>query len=223
MRFYLFFLRLFVMALLLAFGYFLVVKEMTEGLDFINFLYLSNSLNYSILLLILIEVRGGYAIRRHHFLALPISDSKLLKIRMSNMLRNPWWFIPLTTPLVLILDTNQSFDLTISRIVLVYLSIAFTVSSTFWIWDYLKLHGWEKHLIGLFVLPMLMLAWIPKLGDEIWLLTNPYGGWLLSLQFLFQEYVDYQPAAIVPALGLLSLWLHLMLRWSKEWYYLANE
>ena len=222
MRYYIYFFRVLVTTMFLGVIYLIIYENPSDGLNSGVFIRVSCFLNLFVLGLVLADIRIKEAISRGHFLALPVSDARLFGMRLFNILRNPWWFIPLTTPMALILNPNSPIDLNISRVILVYLSFVFTVSATYWIWDYLKLQGWENHLFNLYALPLMLTIFIPKYVDRIWLLTNPFGGWLLSPQFLFQEYGVYPLVAIVPAVGLLSLCFFLMLRWSRAWYYLAN-
>ena len=223
MKYYVYFFRVIMITMSLGISYFVIYENPTDGLNFGDFLRVSSFMNLLVLGLVLADVRINDAISRCHFLALPVSDARLFRMRLFNILRNPWWFIPLTTPLALVLDISQPIDLSIGLAIVVYLSLVLTVSATYWIWDYLKLHGWENHLYNLYALALVMTIFIPKYGDKIWLLTNPFGGWLFTPLFLFEEFGFYQPASIIPALGLLSLCFYLMLCWSRAWYYLANE
>lgn len=175
-------------------------------------LMMSNFLSLFVLYLILIYIRLGSAVSRKAFLAFRISEKQLFVFRLEQFVRNPWHIVAALTPFGIFLSDHLTIQ---SRLLLVgqlYLSLIFTILITYSAWDYLNLRGWENHFIGLYILPLSGITFLPKLNQEFWLILNPFGGWTLT-PVLLTEWLGIPAIASLP-IG--ALFLPLILYFQKQ-------
>lgn len=144
---------------------------------------------------------------------------QLFKFRLEQIVKSPWYIISLLPPLGIVFSDHLTIESKVLFVGQIYLSVAFTVLITFAAWDYLKLRGLENHIMGLYILPLVLVIFLPKYGHEIWLVLNPLGGWTYGPYWLCEK-LGIQTLASLPLSFLfLPLVLLLQRRFLGNWYY----